>query len=96
MTYVNILYDGLYDDVDIIGVPDNIVNQIKCLAQEYLDWIPPQSDPDAWVIINCRKCLSKGAHGFTKWLNEKYSLKDKAFVASQNVPFCPLYQTVEF
>lgn len=96
MTNVNVLYDGRYGDVDIISVPNSIVGCIGNLAQEYLDWIPPDDDADSWIIINSRKCISKGAVGFVRWLNSTYCLDNKAYIVSQNVPFCSKYLTVEF
>ena len=96
MTNINILYDGHFDDVDIISVPSNIVECISNIAQEYLDWIPPESDSAGWVVIDNRKCMSKGAAGFVKWLNSSYCCGKKAGVVCQNVAFCPDYPTVEF
>lgn len=96
MIFVNILYDGQYDDVDIIRIPANMIGRINNLAQEYLDWLPPNDDTDNWVVINDKKCMSKGALGFVKWLNSRYCLNNKASIASRNVPFCPDYPTIEF
>lgn len=95
MINVNVLYDGQYNDVDIIAIPSNIVENISDLAQEYLDWVP-SDDFDGWVIINNKKCLSKGADGFVKWLNSVCCFDVKSYVVRKNVVFCPTYPTVEF
>jgi len=96
MTNINILYDGHYDDVDIISIPSNIVECINVLGQEYLDWVPPEDDSDSWVVINNKRCMSKDAVGFVKWLNSTCCLNNKSFVVEKNVPFCKKYPTVEF
>ena len=96
MPNLNVLYDGRYDDVDVICIPNDIVDIIEELAQEYLDWMPPDDDADNWVIINNKKCMAKGALGFIKWLNSSCCLSNQAYLVSKNVQFCPTYQTVEF
>lgn len=96
MINVNILYDGQYSDVDIISIPQTIEHHIGLLAQEYLDWIPPDDDVDNWVVLNGIKCISKGADGFVNWLNSVYCLENKACVIKRNVPICTTYPTVEF
>ena len=96
MTNINILYDGQYDDVDIISIPSNMIGCIDKLAQEYLDWTPPDDDVDNWVIINNKRCMSKGSLGFVNWLNSMYCVNEKASIVSENVSFCPSYSTIEF
>lgn len=96
MVNINILFDGLYNDVDIIAVPNDIVQNIDKLAQEFLHWIPPEDDEDGWVVIHNNKCLAKETIGFIKWLNANYCATDKAYIVQEHVQHCSKYQTIEF
>lgn len=96
MTCINILFDELYDDVDIIMVPDEIACSIKELVRNFLDWIPPDDDEYGWCLINGKRCINKETMGFVKWLNSNYLNNEKAYVLKQHVFYCPQYPTVEF
>lgn len=96
MTYVNILYDESYDDIDIIMIPDDIVSSIQNIAQEFLDWIPPVNENGGWVRTNNKLCLVKETMGFVEWLNSNYCMEEKAYIVKKNVPYCESNLTIEF
>ena len=52
MTNVNLVYDGSFDDADIIAVPDELVSIIEELGQNFLHWVPTAEDYDYWTIID--------------------------------------------
>ena len=97
MKNVQIVYDGLFDDVDVIAVPDDIYEEIDRLAQEFLDWKAPEDDWDYWCELNGRKVPMTGAKGFVKWLNNYYCHgEDQAAVVEKNVIYTTEYKMIEF
>lgn len=97
MTKVNIVFDDVFDDVDIIAIPDEIAYKIEEIGQEFLDWVPDPNDKDYWITINGNKCVVAETAGFIKWLNSYYCLeKGKAYVIATKTNFCPEYKTIEF
>ena len=98
MKKVNIVYDDMYSDVDIIAVPNEIADCLSELVPIFLDWTPPENDNDYWKIINGKKYLSIETRGFVKWLNYYHckKLKDKAYIVIQNTNYCCDYNTIEF
>ena len=97
MTKVNIVFDDVYDDADIIAVPDEIVSNIEKIGQEFLHWNPPEDDSDYWTIINGRKCRVGETDGFLKWLNARYCQETgKAYVVARNTDYCPEYKIIDF
>lgn len=97
MTKVNIVFDDIFDDADIIAVPDEISSKIEEIGQEFLFWVPTTEDSDYWMIIDGRKCLVAETDGFIKWLNSYYCKEtDKAYVVARKTNYCPKYKTIEF
>lgn len=97
MTNVNIVYDDVFDDADIIAVPDEIVSDIEKIGQEFMCWSPPESDDEYWVIVDGRKCLAMETDGFLKWLNSNCCQNtEKAYVIARNTNYCPGYKIIEF
>ena len=52
MTKINIVYDDMYCDADIVAVPDEIADHLGDLVSMFLDWSPPENDNDYWKTIN--------------------------------------------
>ena len=97
MTKINIVFDGMFDDADIIAVPDEIVSRIGEIGQEFLDWVPSAEDSDYWIIIDEQKCSVAETDGFIKWLNSVYcNNTEKAHVVARNTSYCPDYTIIEF
>lgn len=97
MTKVNIVFDNVFEDADIIAIPDEIVPQIDVIGQEFLDWVPTTTDSDYWTIVDGRKCLSVETDGFIKWVNSSYCLNiEKAYVVTRNTDYYPQYKIIEF
>lgn len=97
MIYVNIVYDDVYDDVDIIAIPQEIFLNLKNIINNFLNWIPPKDDSDYWVILDGDLCMMIESEGFLKWLNTNYCPKDKqAYIVKKNTYYCPEYKSIEF
>lgn len=99
MTKVNIVFDNMFDDADIIAVPDILAADIEKIGQEFLWWVPsaPAEDRDYWAFKNGRKYLITETDGFLKWLNARYCQKtEKAYVIARNTNYCPRYKTIAF
>lgn len=97
MAEVNIVFDDIFDDADIISVPNEIISKIEAIGQEFLFWQPPENDSDYWTVVNGKKYRVAETDGFIKWLNTNYCQNtEKAYVIKRNTDFCPEYKTIEF
>ena len=97
MANVNIIFDGVLDDVDIFFVPDEIIERIETIGHEFLTWVPFATSDDYWKIINGKKCVIAETDGFIQWLNSTYCKKTKkAFVVKEHVQYSPAYKSIEF
>ncbi len=97
MINVNLVFDNILNDADIIAVPDEVASRIEEIGQEFLDWIPSAEDSDYWKIINGRKCVIAETDGFIKWLNSCYCKEtEKAYVVARNTNYCSEYEIIEF
>ena len=97
MTKINIVFDDVFDDVDIIAIPDEIVPEIEMIRQAFLQWIPVAEDSEYRTVVNGREFLVCETEGFIKWLNIYYCAKlDKAYVVARNTNYCPQYKVVAF
>lgn len=97
MVEINILFDGLLDDVDVISIPNDIVSNIEKIAQEFLDWLPLAEDEDYWAIVDGKKYNICETDGFIKWLNSSYCKgTEKSFVVKKHTNYCSDNKTIEF
>ena len=97
MTKINIVFDNLFDDADIIAVPDEIAFKIEAIGQEFLDWVPTAEDREYWEVIDGRRYVVAETDGFIKWINACYCKEtEKAYVVTRNTNFCPQYKILAF
>lgn len=97
MVKVNVVFDEIFEDADIISVPECIAATIESLGQVFLDWIPNAKDNDYWTVIAEKKYAVAETDGFVKWLNTYYcSPNEKAYIIEQHTNYCPLYKTINF
>jgi hypothetical protein len=97
MKKVNIVFDDVFDDADIIAIPDEIFSRIEKIGQEFLSWVPTTEDPDYWTIINGRKCAVAETNGFIKWLNATYCKNlEKSYVVTRNTDYNPTLKIIAF
>ncbi len=94
---INVTYDNDLLDCDLICIPDRLGGQIEILAQDYLDWLPPDDLDYDWMIINGKKVLSKNTTGFVRWLNQFYCDSDeRAYIIQQNTQRDPAIMGIDF
>ena len=97
MLKVNIVFDDLFDDADIIAISDQVAPIIVNIGQEFLHWVPSAEDSDYWTIINGRKCTVAETDGFIKWINSTYCKDlEKAYVIARNTNYDPTLKIIEF
>lgn len=97
MQRVNVVFDDVLDDTDIIVIPDEIASNIVAIGQAFLQWLPAAKDDAYQIVIDGHKCLVAETDGFVKWLNARYCLgSEKAYIEVQHTRYCPQYKTVEF
>ena len=97
MTKVNIIFDNVLEDVDIIAIPDEVVAKIEAIGQEFLKWVTNANDSDYRTIIDGQEYLVAETDGFIKWLNLHHCTEtEKAYVVERNTNYCPQYKTIEF
>ncbi len=97
MKKVNIVFDDIFDDADIIAIPDEILSHIEEIGQVFLDWVPTAEDPDYWKLINGRKCTIAETDGFIKWINATYcKTLEKCYVLARNTDYDPTLKIIAF
>ena len=97
MTNINIVFDGEFDDVDIIAVPDNITNNIVDISKEFLEWVCVVKGGSYTKTVNGHTYINAETDGFIEWLNSYYCTGfKKAYVVARNTSYHPLYKSIEF
>ena len=98
MEPVCILFDDMYDDTDIISVPDVLYANIEELGQQFQWWLG-KGEHDFWVTSpNGERYLTLETSGFVWWLNKRLGddSKEKVKIVAENVRYRPYLKTVEF
>ena len=99
MIKINIRYDDVNDDVDIIAVPTEISNNLDKIVRDFLEWLPtaPLNDSDYWVFIGEKRVSNCETEGFVKWLNNNYCAnQENAVIVCQHTNYHPEYKSIEF
>ena len=97
MKKVNIVFDDIFDDADIIMIPDEIFSRIEEIGQEFLNWVPYAEDSDYWMMKDGKRYTIAETDGFIKWINATYCKKlEKTFVIARNTKYDASLKTVEF
>ena len=99
MKLVSILYDDMYDETDIIAIPDDLFEDLDNIVNRFeREW--PYENED--YILKFKKNenvigVNLETDGFVRWLNKYYCIHgEKAKVVMQNVPHKQEYYTIEF
>ena len=96
MKEINVVFDGILDDVDIITVPDAVEAEIDEIGQEFLDWLPTANESEYWMVLDGKKLIVAETEGFVKWLNNNHCEIEKAHVVERNTNYNPENKSVEF
>ncbi len=92
MQKINLIYDDILDDVDILLVPDCIAYDIENVIQEFGYWlsVPENSDQFLNATINGHRYLAIGTAEFMWWLNNiKITGENKAVITDQHTTYNP-------
>ncbi len=98
MKLVCILYAELYDDADIIAVPDVLKSNIKELGQQFCRWLE-KGEHNFWTTSpSGERYPSLETDGFVWWLNKQLGddHHEKARIVEQHVRYRPELETVIF
>ncbi len=98
MEPVCILFDDMYNDTDIISVPDILYANIEELGQQFQRWLE-KGEHDFWVTSpNGKRYLNCETDGFVWWLNKQLGddHNEKVKIVVQHVRYRPYLKTVEF
>ncbi|MBQ2964423.1 MAG: hypothetical protein IJE14_07150 [Clostridia bacterium] len=97
MVNVNIVFDDVFDDADIIAVPAEIAPKIEEIGQEFLEWLSATKESDYSTIIKGQHYVVAETDGFIKWLNA-YHCKgsEKTRIIAQNTNYNPELKTIQF
>ncbi len=97
MVNVNIVFDDVFDDADIIAVPAEIAPKIEEIGQEFLEWLSATKESDYSTIIKGQHYVVAETDGFIKWLNTRYcKATEKACIVAQNTDYNPELKTIQF
>lgn len=96
--FLNIVFEDSTDDVDIVYIPDNMINKIDLYAQDFCDWLNSNRiTTDYYVVVNGRKFINLDTEGFVRWLNKYICLgDDKAYIVEQHTRQQNCYKTIDF
>lgn len=98
MEPVCILFDDMYDDTDIISVPDSLYDDIQELGRQFPWWLE-KGEHDFWVTSpNGKRYLNCETDGFVWWLNKQLGddCKEKVKIVAQHVRYRPYLKTIHW
>ena len=99
MKPINILFDGIYNDVDIILVPDWIANAIDQVVLDFHSWLSIPENKSRFMKPNERwgQVLMIDTQEFVWWLNNvKILSQEKSMVVKQHTSYIEEYPTAHF
>ena len=98
MKKIILLYDGHYDDVDILIVPNNIADNIEEVVWDFNVWLQnPDNNYRFRVTKEYGTFLSIDTQEFLWWLNNVRIMgKDKAKIDCQHTNFVEGYPVAYF
>ena len=98
MEPVCILFDEMYDDTDIISVPDSLYDNIQELGRQFQRWLE-KGEHDFWVTSpNGTRCLNCETVEFVHWLNKQLGddCKEKVKIVEQHVRYRRKLKTIHW
>lgn len=99
MKPINILFDEIYNDVDLILVPDEIASAIDQVVRDFHTWLDVPENKNRFMKPNERwgQVLVIDTQEFVWWLNNiKILGKEKATVLKQHTSYIEEYPTANF
>lgn len=107
MKNINVIYDysyndetetiDIFDDVDIISVPNMVADNLDNVVQKFFDWTNTV-DSGCWKQINNKVVCCVETSDFIRWLNRNYFYceEKESTIIEQHTKFNPEYPCAEF
>ena len=99
MEIINVVFDGDYEDVDIILVPESIVDEIEIYLQSFFDWATDTPNRKKYEVTDQfgRIVVSLGTVEFVNWLNQCIlAPPEQAGILEQHTTFLANKPVIEF
>ncbi len=102
MKLVSILFDYVYNDADVIAVPDSLYDNIQELGQQFALWQDyTEQDYEEYNFLTLSdgtKTVALETVEFVHWLNKQLGddCKEKVKIVEQHVRYRPELKTVVF
>ena len=99
MKHINIVYDDVFDDADILLVPDFIADHITAFVKQFWKWLSIPENQPGFVLPNEKGeiIFNIDTEEFLWWLNNVAIDSDvKAVIVKRHTLFVPEYPTAEF
>ena len=90
MKMINVVFDEVYNDVDLLRVPSEIADSIELVVREFNYWLSDPNNQKPFLVPygNKRMVLGVGTNEFLWWLNHvKIIDGDKATIVKQHTLF---------
>lgn len=99
MKKINVVYDDMFDDVDILLVPDEIADNIEYVVWEFNQWLSSPENRNRFVleVIDGYEVIGIETEAFLWWLNHLLiHTEHKAAILKQHTQLIPEYPCAEF
>lgn len=98
MLKINVVFEEDYNDVNIILVSKSVYDNLDVICQQFLDWIPSQTENELFVQRD-----EKGAEvficeteGFVWWLNKFYLKNEHAAIVKKHTIYDRTLKSIFF
>lgn len=98
MRKINLIFDGVYDDADILLVPECIAEDTEKVMYEFGKWLLCAEEAKRFRTLNAPqgKFYEIGTDEFIWWLNNiKITEGTKASIIKQHIEYDPLLPKAE-
>ena len=99
MKMINVVFDEMYDDVDLLLVPDEIADSVDMVVWAFNNWLSVTENQQRFLVpyTNETMVLGIGTEEFLWWLNHvKIISENKASIVSQHTQFVPSFPAAHF
>lgn len=99
MKTINIVFDDVYNDVDLLLVPDEIADDVDMVISEFNKWLSVPDNQQRFLVPYAGESmvLSIGTEELLWWLNHvKIIGENKASIVRQHTQFVPSFPVVCF
>ena len=98
MEKVNIVYADYFDEVDIIGVPDELIEKLDGILERFYKWLDNPENLNMFSVDDERwgRVLKLDTEAILWWINNhEISGETEAMLLDSRVLYCPEYPSLE-